>query len=268
MSRIAPIQTHYAGCHFRSRLEARWAVFFDSLDIPWLYEPEGYHLGDAGTYLPDFLLYPDTTDALWFEVKGGFPRSDEIRKSQALSAGTGIRAFIYYAPLGLPAPDSLKSMSADEFTTREELWHWDNQDGWFSFAGGPMRWATNFAPTAFMFSPDDTGTSRTDAWWWTDCDHCGLLLLKIHGQVGHCPDLGEDPSASSKVSPSFGHSSQRLLEAYTAALSARFEFGAAGRPRTIPTNRQALSQPIKRPALRRSRKSELLHLHEHDRGVG
>ncbi|TDW90515.1 hypothetical protein EV137_4334 [Kribbella pratensis] len=168
MSRIAPIETHYAGCHFRSRLEARWAVFFDSLDIPWLYEPEGYHLGDAGAYLPDFLLYPDTTDAVWFEVKGGFPRSDEIRKGQALSAGIGIRAFIYYAPLGLPAPDSLKSMPADEFTTREELWHWDNQDGWFSLPGGPMRWATNFSPTAFMFSPDDTGTPRTNSWWCVD----------------------------------------------------------------------------------------------------
>jgi hypothetical protein len=32
----------WAGCHFRSRLEARCAVFFDRLDIAWEYEPEGF----------------------------------------------------------------------------------------------------------------------------------------------------------------------------------------------------------------------------------
>jgi len=39
------IPTRYAGCHFRSRLEARWAVFFDRLGVAWQYEPEGYDLG-------------------------------------------------------------------------------------------------------------------------------------------------------------------------------------------------------------------------------
>lgn len=60
MSNIVPIQTRYAGCLFRSRIEARWAVFFDQLKIPWRYEPEGYDLGEQGWYLPDFLLYPNT----------------------------------------------------------------------------------------------------------------------------------------------------------------------------------------------------------------
>ena len=36
------IGTKYGGCYFRSRLEARWAVFFDHLGIEWLYEPEGF----------------------------------------------------------------------------------------------------------------------------------------------------------------------------------------------------------------------------------
>lgn len=35
MGDITPIQTRYAGCLFRSRLEARWAVFFDHLGIRW-----------------------------------------------------------------------------------------------------------------------------------------------------------------------------------------------------------------------------------------
>ena len=34
--------TKYAGILFRSRLEARWAVFFDALGISWEYEPETF----------------------------------------------------------------------------------------------------------------------------------------------------------------------------------------------------------------------------------
>ncbi len=38
------IETHYAGCRFRSRLEARWAVFFDAIGIEWQYEPQGFEI--------------------------------------------------------------------------------------------------------------------------------------------------------------------------------------------------------------------------------
>lgn len=55
MSDIKPIQTRYKGYHFRSRLEARWAVFFDALGLNWEYEPEGYQTSE-GWYLPDFYL--------------------------------------------------------------------------------------------------------------------------------------------------------------------------------------------------------------------
>jgi hypothetical protein len=52
---IAAIETHYHGYRFRSRLEARWAVFFDAAGIEYVYEPEGYVLGGR-SYLPDFWL--------------------------------------------------------------------------------------------------------------------------------------------------------------------------------------------------------------------
>jgi hypothetical protein len=38
---IRAIETLYRGCRFRSRLEARWAVFFQTLGVPWHYQPEG-----------------------------------------------------------------------------------------------------------------------------------------------------------------------------------------------------------------------------------
>lgn len=50
------IETVYRGYRFRSRLEARWAVFFNEIGIKWEYEPEGYHLSDGSMYLPDFWL--------------------------------------------------------------------------------------------------------------------------------------------------------------------------------------------------------------------
>ena len=53
---IKPIETKYNGYKFRSRLEARWAVFFDSTGIIYQYEPEGFDLGRYGWYLPDFYL--------------------------------------------------------------------------------------------------------------------------------------------------------------------------------------------------------------------
>jgi hypothetical protein len=53
---MTPIETIYHGARFRSRLEARWAVCFDALGIPWEYEPQGYHL-ENGPYLPDFRLW-------------------------------------------------------------------------------------------------------------------------------------------------------------------------------------------------------------------
>jgi hypothetical protein len=39
---MKPIETRYKGYRFRSRLEARWAVFFDAVGEGWEYEKEGY----------------------------------------------------------------------------------------------------------------------------------------------------------------------------------------------------------------------------------
>lgn len=53
---IAPKQTFYNEHVFRSHLEAKWAMFFDLLDIKWFYEPEVYPLVAGTSYLPDFWL--------------------------------------------------------------------------------------------------------------------------------------------------------------------------------------------------------------------
>lgn len=78
MNDLKAIQTEYKGYRFRSRLEARWAVFFDTLGVKWEYEPEGYDLGNGVYYLPDFLLHDVTVNHglfqrhcnIYVEVKG------------------------------------------------------------------------------------------------------------------------------------------------------------------------------------------------------
>jgi hypothetical protein len=51
--RIANIPTIYNGVQFRSRLEAKWAAFFDLLGWHWHYEPL-----DLDGWIPDFLIEP------------------------------------------------------------------------------------------------------------------------------------------------------------------------------------------------------------------
>ncbi|MBM4140452.1 MAG: hypothetical protein FJ242_03010 [Nitrospira sp.] len=72
---IKPIETIYKGYRFRSRLEARWAVFFDALNIPYQYEVEGFKMANGDKYLPDFLLpkvpflFAEEPKTIFFEVK-------------------------------------------------------------------------------------------------------------------------------------------------------------------------------------------------------
>ena len=73
---IKAIETEYKGYRFRSRLEARWAVFFDAIGAKWEYEPEGYELADGTMYLPDFVLHGVRGrgvldgDEIYVEIKG------------------------------------------------------------------------------------------------------------------------------------------------------------------------------------------------------
>lgn len=63
------IETKYKGYRFRSRTEARWAVFFDHLGVEWEFETQGFDLGgDLGRYLPDFYLPASKT---FVEIKPG-----------------------------------------------------------------------------------------------------------------------------------------------------------------------------------------------------
>lgn len=87
------IETTYAGVRFRSRLEARLAVFFDALSIKWEYEPEAFILSDGRGYMPDFWIINDVT-AEW-NGGGAFVEVKPNEQAPGLDRARLFRSEIY-----------------------------------------------------------------------------------------------------------------------------------------------------------------------------
>lgn len=88
---IKPIETRYKGYRFRSRLEARWAVYLDAVGLRYEYEPEGFTLENGERYLPDFWL-PDVNS--WAEVKPTVLTPEELVRCAFLVRGTGYQCVL------------------------------------------------------------------------------------------------------------------------------------------------------------------------------
>lgn len=115
---IKAIETSYKGYRFRSRLEARWAVFFDALGVKWEYEKEGYDLGKySGWYLPDFWL-PQVS--MWAEVKPATFTMHEKLKCMFLSSKTGNDCLLLD---GLPGEKTYDSAKGAEFAITAYHFH-------------------------------------------------------------------------------------------------------------------------------------------------
>ena len=95
---FAPLRTEYNDFVFRSRLEARWAVFMDSLGVPYEYEPAGYVI-DGICYQPDFWLHDQDC---FMEIKGPPPTVEEKRKAQALANGSEKRVALFWGQIEVP----------------------------------------------------------------------------------------------------------------------------------------------------------------------
>lgn len=144
---LVPIPTHYAGVLFRSRKEARWAVFFDELGVRWEYEPEGFQLPSGARYLPDFRL-PDLR--AWFEVKGDeCSEGDRARWMEfAEYLPDGWRAFLHYGDM-TPDPYGGSVLSIE--------------------MAGPWN--------------REAGEGNWDAYYaWCACPSCGSVFIQFEGR--------------------------------------------------------------------------------------
>jgi hypothetical protein len=139
-----PVETLYKGYRFRSRLEARWAVFFDEMRVPYRYELEGFDLGDTW-YLPDFWLpdgirFFDEREAranVWIEVKPKVELAEQDRhKIAEFVKQTGYHLILLSGEPGLDA--SVRFIAYD----KDNLKWWAPMVQWVEMSGqqlGLMR---------------------------------------------------------------------------------------------------------------------------------
>ena len=98
---IQSIDTLYRGVYYRSRLEARWAVFFDALDVKFNYEIVGMSFGNV-RYLPDFQL-PDIMGGVHVEIKPQAITKEEQNRLDEIMATTRDADMRLWVIAGYPA---------------------------------------------------------------------------------------------------------------------------------------------------------------------
>lgn len=140
---IKAIPTRYGGTQFRSRLEARWAAFFDLNGWAWDYEPV-----DLSGWCPDFsLTFPEAT--IYAEVKPveaseSMEKSTEFAKAfahwdnaQVLLLGLGPRAISTFGIGALLDPPKGSSHHWEDLHTHLRL---RNPIALWRQAGNAVQW--------------------------------------------------------------------------------------------------------------------------------
>lgn len=210
------IETKYKGYRFRSRLEARWAVFFDALGLQWEYEPAGFKTS-KGAYLPDFFL-PIVGGGVWVEIKHEHltkeERNDARVKLSDVSFQTGKKAIIF---MGDPLSNILCD-GGDPPGSYDGTASWiivpDGSDGPYLFCICP--WTGNVGiefdgrgervKDSLILTPDEKSMiDRREA---IDCE-------SFYGHLAH----GDK---------AYSGNHPRLISAAKSARSARFEHGERG----------------------------------------
>ena len=203
MDEIKAIETRYKGCRFRSRLEARWAVAFDVMNVPWEYEPEGFELPDGARYLPDFYLPDERTHV---EIKPTRPGCIEgIEKAVKFVDGEKIKRLLILPSI----PKIEKRFPMFPMVYFDNL-YFDKKVIW-------MDWVSFDEKRAFLIPGD--GETYARIW--------------INKMKDISKTLGED-KIENEIVYYGGEACEDVIErslenkAYIAARSARFEFGEEG----------------------------------------
>jgi hypothetical protein len=164
MSEKRSIRTVYNGLEFRSKLEADWARYFDSLGIAWEYEKRGHYFGNV-FYLPDFWL---PRSRQFVEVKGVF-EPDDCRKIQALLSHVQARPLT-----DDECPDIAIVACEPDGVFRGWVRSATPADGWWQFLTKSAR------------AVELLGCAVCGGWWFADtdwswrCQCCGVAAGNAH----------------------------------------------------------------------------------------
>lgn len=206
MKSIKAIETEYSGYRFRSRLEAKWAVFFDAAGIPYEYEKEGYEIPGIGRYLPDFWL---PTLGIWIEIKGEKPSDEEIRKAMGVCRFTEKSVHIFCSDPYFPIADTTCFFREwpDEETRDLIINDPDN---------GPVGYTFSRSETGFVMSAEpvvyEWNGETVYGQFFTFSDKALQGFSPFHGTQLTLPEI-------KKSTP------QSIVDAYKIARGARFEHG-------------------------------------------
>lgn len=204
------IETIHSGFRFRSRLEARWAIFFETLGVDYRYEPEGFELEDGIRYLPDFYL-PQKLH--WIEIKPELPSPEEKEKAIRLCLTTKLGTTIFYGDIWTDItginftylPEKLReNLLADRRTKSSDV-TWISSDE--CMTDGDADHPPAFINIRLSFIVRQCV--------WGECDSCHEVGLTNKGNPLHRSQ--EDCNQSQGPT---NHST--LIEAFTAARQARF----------------------------------------------
>src|SRR5262245_24995942 len=109
---IPPKETLVDGVRYRSRTEARWAIFFAALAVDFVYEHERIKLSNGESYLPDFYL---PHFGAFFEVKADNDAivTEECVRARTLSADRpGQRVWL---AVGAPSVDRPNILTLEQW---------------------------------------------------------------------------------------------------------------------------------------------------------
>ena len=192
-----PIETEAFGRLFRSRLEARCAVFLEAMGLRWEYEPEGFEL-PSGRYLPDFKVYDaeKLSGFYWLECKGGIPTGREVQLSRELSGATKAAVVFFSTAL-------MDEIRRDYLGKKSCI----ESDGW--------EWGDGILNEDFYADGRRTGSTIGPQGWLQVWDFHTVVGFEL-SRMGF-PDLDG-------VAPTWP--TQKAFAAVNQALKARFEHGA------------------------------------------
>lgn len=189
---IRAVPTRYNDIIFRSRLEARWAVFFDHLGIQYEYESEWDEVicdGFRIQYKPDFFL--PSLD-LWAEVKA--KELEELTDIEVMkTVGWGKLESIVI----LSGPPRLLNRKSE------------------------AHYLCTWNPKKKQINPAQRNM------WWCECPRCGCIDLRPLGGIPvECSDTCYSEAKydlfGNEIPEPDGHKSPRMLSAYKAARNFRF----------------------------------------------
>jgi len=196
---IKAIETHYDGYRFRSRLEARWAVFFNAVGLEYEYEKEGFEL--SRRYLPDFWL-PQLE--CWIEIKGEHITERDITLCKELAEHTDTTVYLI-EKLPSSKPFAIYFPREYEYETghlsRDCYWvespccrkiYIDdstlNNEGYFNY--GKTHWCT----CLFLYSP--TILIHKDNHFLEECYKLSKMARFEHGEI---PSTEKHPDYARRI---------------------------------------------------------------------